>query len=374
MLNGFQFTPLFLVTAVSTWAWQIGGKVTDIKGVAIGQAQVCAMSAPTNCVASGADGSFSLTGTGVDVNPTRPAASDFALDLGADKLYLRVPAALQAQLDWMDAAGRRLGGEAVALSAGLNRVEAPAAQAGAGLRILRLRSGNLQVTWKTVPGLGGAGFAAAGRPEAPLAKAAGLDMPGVIASKGGYQNRPYYAVDPNQDANAWILMAAVGDDTTYKLPGTSYPSVKMPPNVITGVAKKTGCGFCYGGGQANNILGHSATGRGTFTTNQIFAPADGNYDVTWSYYCGLNDNNGDPNCDGAPELKTPAGCRPGIFVINGNELPTVYQFQCFAGTWNVVHFATFSLPLKMGNANSIKIYSKTADVANIDRIIVKDGR
>jgi hypothetical protein len=136
----------------------------------------------------------------------------------------------------------------------------------------------------------------------------------------------------------------------------------------------TMCAFCYGGGQANNILGHSATGKGTWTFNQMYAPADGYYDITWYYYCGMNDNNGDPDCAGNDTLKTSAGCRPGILIINGVELPTVYQWQCFATKWTLVHTRTLSLPLKAGNDNSIKIYSKTADVINIDRLVIPDGR
>ena len=61
-------------------------------------------------------------------------------------------------------------------------------------------------------------------------------------------------------------------------------------------------------------------------------------------------------------------------MINGQELPTVYQFRCYSTAWTIVHTTTFSLPLKAGNDNSIKIYSKTADVVNIDRIVVEDGR
>jgi hypothetical protein len=135
------------------------------------------------------------------------------------------------------------------------------------------------------------------------------------------------------------------------------------------------------GTQVNNLLGHKPGGEGQLQFNNIYAPSDGNYDITFYYYCGLNDTNGDGNCGGEPNkppYPQPPGCRPSFFVVNGTLLMSPvasgFQFPCFAGLWNIVHTFTFSLPLKAGMTNSIKIYSESADAPNFDRIVVADGK
>jgi uncharacterized membrane protein len=152
--------------------------------------------------------------------------------------------------------------------------------------------------------------------------------------------------------------------------GTMYPAGAIPPNVLAGRAVSINCADCPVGKKVAQLLGHAPQGRGTLQFNSISVPADGNYDVTWGYYCGKSDNNGDTTCGGQPH--TPSGCRPGIFVINGVQLPTVHQFQCFPGTWHELHSATFSVPLKAG-MNSLKIFSNSADCPDVDRIVVADG-
>jgi hypothetical protein len=152
--------------------------------------------------------------------------------------------------------------------------------------------------------------------------------------------------------------------------GTMYPAGAIPPNVLAGRAVSINCLDCPLGKKVVQLLGHAPMGRGTLQFDGISVPKDGNYDVTWGYYCGKNDNNGDTTCGGQPH--TASGCRPGIFVINGVQLPTVHQFQCFPGTWHELHSATFSVPLKAGT-NSLKIFSNSADCPDVDRIVVADG-
>jgi hypothetical protein len=363
---------ILLSISIPIRAWEISGKVTDRAGVPVAQAQVCVQGGANECTAASDQGVFTLTST-TAVRSLAAPLRDVTLEMAGGRLVLRSPRALDARLEWFTAGGRRLAAfPDLHLSAGINRVEAPA-PSGSLVHFLRLSQGNLQVTWRAaLGGITGSAFVPAG--SAPLFKTSETNTPAVTASKTGFKSRTYWAQNSTKDPNAWIILAAESDDTTYQLPGTSYPATRMPPNQMTGSCKVTGCKFCYGGAQANNILGHSATGKGTWTFNQLYAPADGNYDVTWYYYCGMNDNNGDPDCGGIDSLKSAAGCRPGIFVINGQELPTVYQYRCFSTPWNILHKATFSLPLKAGNDNSIKIYSKSADVVNIDRIVIQDGR
>jgi hypothetical protein len=104
--------------------------------------------------------------------------------------------------------------------------------------------------------------------------------------------------------------------------------------------------------------------------NQVAAPADGVYDVTWWYHCGLNDNFGDPNCGGEPH--TPSGCRPAGLVVNGMSLPRIYQFPCFPGDWGQIHAYTIPTALKAGAMNSIQITAGIMgrDAVDVDAIAV----
>jgi len=109
--------------------------------------------------------------------------------------------------------------------------------------------------------------------------------------------------------------------------------------------------------------------QGWLQFNQVSAPADGMYDVTWWYHCGNNDNFGDKHCGGQTDPPTtPAGCRPHNIVVNGTEMQGTYHFPCFAGTFSEIHAATTTLPLKAGGANTIKVYPKQRDSADMDAI------
>jgi hypothetical protein len=105
------------------------------------------------------------------------------------------------------------------------------------------------------------------------------------------------------------------------------------------------------------------------TINNISAPADGMYDVTWWFHCGKNDNFGDANCGGVPH--TPSGCRPHVIIVNGARLPKIYEFPCFPGSWGEIHASTVQVPLKAGAMNSIQIFATPGrDASDMDAIAV----
>jgi hypothetical protein len=143
--------------------------------------------------------------------------------------------------------------------------------------------------------------------------------------------------------------------------GTSYEA-ESPTNTLSGKAKARACAFCSGGGEVGGILGHGSSDALQF--NGVMAPADGTYDVTWWYISG--DPNGDTKCGGEPNPPK-QGCRPGDLVVNGVS-QGIFQFPDTAN-WHTLGKMTVKLKLKAG-ANTIRISSKTADVADIDRIVV----
>jgi hypothetical protein len=160
-----------------------------------------------------------------------------------------------------------------------------------------------------------------------------------------------------------------------------YEAEAVPPNSLGNGASIVTCGAgacptsapikpgdacCSGGKKVGQILGR----RGGFLqVNAVAAPKDGMYDVTWWYHCGENDNFGDTDCGGQPH--TPSGCRPHVFVVNGMQLPKVYHFPCFPGSWGIIHAATVSLPLKAGSTNTIRVFAPSPrDAADMDAIAV----
>jgi len=124
-----------------------------------------------------------------------------------------------------------------------------------------------------------------------------------------------------------------------------------------------------GGGQVTWVT----QGRmGWLQYNQVAVPADGMYDVTWWYHCGNNDNFGDRHCGGQTNPPTTAsGCRPHNFIVNGTELPGNYHFPCFGGSFGIIRAATTRLPLKAGNANTVRVYPKSRDSADMDALQVQ---
>ncbi len=157
-------------------------------------------------------------------------------------------------------------------------------------------------------------------------------------------------------ANATLVLRLGGGGTSYE--------AESPTNTLSGKAKARACSFCSGGGEVGGILGHGSSDALQF--NGVMAPADGTYDVTWWYISG--DPNGDTKCGGEPNPPK-QGCRPGDLVVNGVS-QGIFQFPDTAN-WHTLGSLTVKLKLKAG-ANTIRISSKTADVADIDRIVVAD--
>jgi len=124
-----------------------------------------------------------------------------------------------------------------------------------------------------------------------------------------------------------------------------------------------------GGGEVTWIT----EGRmGWLQYNKVSAPADGMYDVTWWYHCGNNDHFGDRHCGGQTDPPTTAsGCRPHQIVVNGTEMPGTYHWPCFPGPFSEIHAVTTPLPLKAGDANTIKVYPKSRDSADMDAIHIQ---
>jgi hypothetical protein len=106
--------------------------------------------------------------------------------------------------------------------------------------------------------------------------------------------------------------------------------------------------------------------------NDIQVPADGTYDLTWFYHCGLSDNFGDTSCGGQTSPPTtPSGCRPHKLTVNGVALTGTYHFPCFPGSWAIEHVATTTVPLKAGT-NTVRIGPpKPRDAADLDAVWVQ---
>src|SRR5437667_131581 len=111
-----------------------------------------------------------------------------------------------------------------------------------------------------------------------------------------------------------VLVLAIAPGCSSARDGSQTPA--PAPTAGTGCGAATPvCGaydtvkpedtWCFDGKEVRQLL----RGKGGLQFNNVSAPADGMYDVTWWYHCGNNDNFHDPTCRGEPH--TPAGCRPG---------------------------------------------------------------
>ena len=133
--------------------------------------------------------------------------------------------------------------------------------------------------------------------------------------------------------------------------------------------------------------------NGSVTFTNVYAPADGDYDIVWYYHCGNADTDGysSPTCPGAKEGSATGnpGCREAAFTVNGVDDPALYEFPCFLKTapgsgWPIIHSwirtknvsSTVRVPfhLHQGNTNSIKIYARGYDTVDLSAIRVPDGR
>lgn len=160
------------------------------------------------------------------------------------------------------------------------------------------------------------------------------------------------------------------------VPGTAY-GVDPAHATMIGGSKAHPCAptalyTCLSGWKTNGTLGHSNPPKNAVQWNAVMAPADGTYPITFYYWNG--DPNGDTTCGGEPN-HPPQGCRPAQFVIDGVELPTIYQMPCTPklNDWVTELSTTLMLPLKAGS-NTIKIWSTGADVVDLDEIIVNTGQ
>ena len=154
-----------------------------------------------------------------------------------------------------------------------------------------------------------------------------------------------------------------------------------------GVTEGANCASA--GGMVVNILGRSPCNPETPSSysncqnlgagvefHAVTVPADGTYDVTWWYHCGLDDHYGDTKCGGV-KYSVGSSCRPHLIDVNGVPMSTsagakYYQFPCYATAWSLIHAATTTLSLKAGS-NTIYIHAPgatTLDAADIDAINV----
>jgi len=153
-----------------------------------------------------------------------------------------------------------------------------------------------------------------------------------------------------------------------------------------GVTEGANCASA--GGMVVNILGRSPCNPETpssYTNCQnlgagvefhdVTVPADGTYDVTWWYHCGLDDHYGDTTCGGV-HYPVGSSCRPHLIDVNGVPMSPAgakyYQFPCYPTAWSYIHAATTALPLKAGS-NVVYIHAPgatTLDAVDVDAINV----
>jgi hypothetical protein len=143
---------------------------------------------------------------------------------------------------------------------------------------------------------------------------------------------------------------------------------------------KEGDSCCHGGGELTWIVGPQ---KSSVTFTKVTVPTAGDYDVTWWYHCGENDNYHDGDCGGTPHptwmtYATPSGCRPHLLSVNDKALlgpkgEQYWQFPCFAESWALIHAATTKLTLTAGT-NSIKLgaaHLGNEDAVDLDAIHVQ---
>ncbi|MDP9149834.1 MAG: hypothetical protein M3O36_07860, partial [Myxococcota bacterium] len=181
------------------------------------------------------------------------------------------------------------------------------------------------------------------------------------------------AVPPNA-----LIQSAVADHTCYGT-GTTCPAGPL----------KEGASCCSGGGEVKQLLGRVPCAPKDYQNCQkigagvefhaVTVPADGTYDVTWWYHCGLNDFFGDKACGGV-HYSVGTSCRPHLIDVNGAPMSSsvggqtalFFQFPCYPGAWSILHASTTALPLKAG-ANVITLHAPheiTLDAVDLDALEV----
>jgi hypothetical protein len=161
-----------------------------------------------------------------------------------------------------------------------------------------------------------------------------------------------------------------------------FEAEAIPPNQVFGFAKRASCArtcaapltpgeeCCSGGGEVTWIVSkNGAHPSGWMQFNDVAAPADGDYDVTFWYHSGGSDTYGDDNCGGQPMTEAGQfGCRPEVFTVNGTTLPGAYHFPVFTGAQTVIHPATVTLPLRKGMNTIMVAPPPPRDSVDVDAI------
>jgi len=186
---------------------------------------------------------------------------------------------------------------------------------------------------------------------------------GAMGGSGGAMGGSGGAMGGSGGVMGWYEAEAIP-------PNTKAPKSEVHVNPATAcktIPPEPGTMCQAGGGEVTWIT----EGRmGWLQWNEVAAPADGMYDVTWWYHCGNNDHFGDRHCGGQTDPPTTAsGCRPHNIIVNGTEMQGTYHFPCFAGSFGIIRAATTALPLKAG-MNTIKVYPKSRDSADMDALQV----
>lgn len=179
--------------------------------------------------------------------------------------------------------------------------------------------------------------------------------------------------------------AAVGNIDEF------YEAEAIPPNQIFGFAQvekgtpactkplTVGASCFSGGGEVTWIVSkNGAHPSGWMQFNEIEAPANASYDVTFWYHCGGTSTSGGVtyadvygDCDCGGQMMTEpkqGGCRPHVFTVNGTLLPGAYHFPCFPGSWSTLYAATVSLPLTKGTNTIMVTAPDPRDASDLDVI------
>jgi hypothetical protein len=224
---------------------------------------------------------------------------------------------------------------------------------------------------------GGASGASGGSGGAPSTGVGGAGGP----VDGWYEAE---AVPPNMLTNA-----ATVSDTDEGQNRACVLDTRAGLSQVEAHGVTEGADCASAGGMVVNILGRSPCNPETPSSysncqnlgagvefHGVTVPADGTYDVTWWYHCGLDDHYGDTKCGGV-KYSVGSSCRPHLIDVNGvpissNAGAKYYQFPCYPTAWSLIHAATTALPLKAGS-NTIYIHAPgatTLDAADIDAINV----
>jgi hypothetical protein len=231
----------------------------------------------------------------------------------------------------------------------------------------------------------GGGAPTSGGTSGSIGGAGGASSAGVAGSGGAVDG--WYeaeAVPPNVVTNAATVSHTDEGQSRACVVDTRTGISEVEAHGVT-----EGADCASAGGMVVNILGRSPCNPETPSSysncqnlgagvefHAVMVPADGTYDVTWWYHCGLNDHYGDTSCGGV-KYAVGSSCRPHLIDVNGVPMSSsagakYYQFPCYATAWSLIHAATTALPLKAGS-NTIYIHAPgatTLDAVDVDAINV----